>query len=87
MSIPKWQKENLNCSVEREEKAKLHKQIEKLQAKLALCASENSKVILELQKKNDRLKERLQVELRASNVLAHEKYPKTDYFTGKGGEK
>ena len=34
-----------------------------------------------LQTKNSKLKERLQVELRASNVLAHDKYPKTDYFS------
>ena len=34
----------------------------------------------ELQVENEKLGERLQVELRASNVLAHEKYPKTDYF-------
>lgn len=27
-----------------------------------------------------KLKERLQVELRASNVLAHNKYPRTSYF-------
>ena len=46
------------------------------------------RLIRHLLQENKRLKERLQVELRASNVLAHDKYPKTDYFSKalKGGE-
>ena len=45
--------------------------------------------INDIQAENFKLKERLQVELRASNVLAHEKYPKTAYLkqSPKGGEK
>ena len=38
------------------------------------------RLIRHLLQENKRLKERLQVELRASNVLAYEKYPKTNYF-------
>ncbi len=34
-----------------------------------------------------KLKEQLQVELRASNVLTHNEYPCTDYFEKEAGDK